>query len=248
MKKVTYISHSGFVVELDKVCMLFDYWKGDMPEFPADKALVVFSSHHHPDHYNPEIWELAKKYENVYYVLGNDIEVTDQDKAQYGIDEGTWARTLVVKGNKHFELQVEKGDISETMVIDTMHSTDEGVGFYVTCEGTEIFYAGDLHLWKWPGEDPAINNFMEASFTKRTKFLQDKEPDMAFVLIDPRLENYMFEGMDHYMSIMQPKHIFVMHIWDRYDLLQEYKLTRKEHPLTERIVDIADVGQVFEVE
>lgn len=247
MKKVTYISHSGFVVELDKVCMLFDYWKEEMPEFPQDKVLVVFSSHHHPDHYNPVIWDLAKKYENVYYVLGNDIVVSEEDKEQYDISEETWARTLTVKGNKHFELQLEKGAISEPMVIDTLNSTDEGVAFYVTCEGQEIYNAGDLHLWRWPGEDEAVNNFMQAAFEKRTKFLQGKEPDMAFVLIDPRLENYMFDGIDYYLSIMQPKQIFVMHIWDRYDLIQEYKLARKDHPLVERIVDVANIGQVFDL-
>lgn len=247
MKKVTYISHSGFTVELDKICILFDYWKGDMPEFPADKALMIFSSHHHPDHYNPEIWNLAKRYENVYYVLGSDIVVSDEDREKYGIDEATWARTLTVKGNKHFELQVEKGDISETVVIDTMHSTDEGVAFYVTCEGTEIFYAGDLHLWKWPGEDEAINNFMQASFEKRTSFLRGKKPDMAFVLIDPRIEHFMYEGIDYYLSIMEPKAIFPMHIWDRYDLIQEYKISRKDNPLTGKIVDIVDVGQIVEL-
>lgn len=245
MKKITYISHSGFVVELDKVCMLFDYWKEELPEFPADKALIVFSSHHHPDHYNPQIWELAKKYENVYYVLGSDIIVSEEDKEQYGITEEIWARTLVVKGNKHFELQAEKGECSEAVIIDTMHSTDEGVAFYVTCEGQEIFYAGDLHLWKWPGEDPNINDFMQMSFEKRTKFLQGKQPDLAFVLIDPRLEHYMFEGLDYYLSIMEPKIIIPMHIWDRYDLIQEYKLSRAGQPLIDRIVDVADKGQIF---
>lgn len=247
MKNVTYISHSGYVVELEKVCMLFDYWKDGIPAMPADKPLIVFSSHHHPDHYNPEIWELAKQYDNVYYVLGSDIVVSDEDKAQYGITDQMWERTLTVKGNKHFELQADTADGSETVVIDTMHSTDEGVAFYVTCEGQEIFYAGDLHLWKWPGEDPKINEFMEASFEKRTKFLQGRQPDLAFLLIDQRLECYMFEGMDYYLSIMEPKAIFPMHFWDRYELIQEYKITRAGKPMVDRIVDVADKGQVFQL-
>ncbi len=246
MKKVTYISHSGFIVELDNVCMLFDYWKEEIPELPANKPVVVFSSHGHPDHYNPEIWQLAKKYGDVYFVLGNDIAVSDEDKIKYDITEEMWNRTLVVKGNKHFELSVKKGDVSETVVIDTMHSTDEGVAFYVTCDGKEIFHAGDLHLWKWPGEDPNINDFMQMSFEKRTKFLQGKKPDVAFLLIDPRQEHVMFEGMDYYLSIMEPEVIIPMHIWDRYDLIQEYKITRAGQPLIDRIIDVAYLGQVFE--
>lgn len=247
MNKVTYISHSGFVVELDQVCMLFDYWKEEMPEFPMDKPLVVFSSHHHPDHYNPEIWNLAHKYEQVYYVLGNDIVISEEEKEQWQITEEILSRTLTVKGNKHFELQVEKGGISELILIDTLRSTDEGVAFYVTVEEKEIFYAGDLHLWKWPGEDQLVNDFMQKSFEKYTGFLRGKTPDMAFLLIDPRIESYMFEGLDYYLSIMEPKVIFPMHIWDRYDLIQEYKILRKDHPLVGNIQDVANLGQVFEL-
>ena len=208
---------------------------------------MVFSSHHHPDHYNPEIWELAKQREGVYYVLGSDITVSEEDKVQYGITDEIWSRTLVVKGNKHFELELACGEIWELMLIDTMNSTDEGVAFYVTCEGQEIYHAGDLHLWKWLGEDPQVNDYMEMAFEKRTKFLRDKEPDIAFLLIDPRQEGCMYEGMDYYLSIMQPKAIIPMHIWDRYDLIQEYKLARAGQPLIDRIVDVADKGQIFEL-
>ena len=47
---ITYINHSGFFVELDTVCLLFDWWKGELPELP-DKPLLVFVSHRHADHF-----------------------------------------------------------------------------------------------------------------------------------------------------------------------------------------------------
>ena len=36
---ITYINHSGFFVELDTVCLLFDYWQGALPA--PDAALVA---------------------------------------------------------------------------------------------------------------------------------------------------------------------------------------------------------------
>ena len=38
MIKVTYLGHSGFLAELEDVCLLFDYYKGELPE---DRKSVV---------------------------------------------------------------------------------------------------------------------------------------------------------------------------------------------------------------
>ncbi len=53
--KVTFILHSGYFVELDSCCLLFDYWRGDIPQ--SDKPLYVFASHHHEDHFSPEVFK-----------------------------------------------------------------------------------------------------------------------------------------------------------------------------------------------
>lgn len=46
--KVTYIGHSGFSVELRKVVLLFDYYRGEIPVFSEDASLYVFASHRPP--------------------------------------------------------------------------------------------------------------------------------------------------------------------------------------------------------
>ena len=56
---ITYLNHSGFFVELDRVCLLFDYWRGRLPEPVAGKTLLAFASHSHHDHYNEEIFDLV---------------------------------------------------------------------------------------------------------------------------------------------------------------------------------------------
>lgn len=39
--KITYIHHSSFLVELEHVSMLFDYYAGQLPEIRKDRPLVV---------------------------------------------------------------------------------------------------------------------------------------------------------------------------------------------------------------
>ena len=60
MMRVTYLSHSGFLVEKDDACFLFDYYKGGIPDIDREKQLFVFVSHGHYDHYKKEIFRLAE--------------------------------------------------------------------------------------------------------------------------------------------------------------------------------------------
>ena len=59
--KITYISHSGFSVELDHYVFLFDYYKGEIPKFDPKKTIVVFASHVHHDHFVKEIFDLRER-------------------------------------------------------------------------------------------------------------------------------------------------------------------------------------------
>ena len=45
--QVTYIYNSGFLVELDKHILLFDYYQGTIPPLNQNKPLYVFVSHFH---------------------------------------------------------------------------------------------------------------------------------------------------------------------------------------------------------
>lgn len=38
--KITFIYHSGFAVETPDCTLLFDYYRGDIPEFAAEKPAV----------------------------------------------------------------------------------------------------------------------------------------------------------------------------------------------------------------
>ena len=45
--KVTYIGHSGFLLETEEINFLFDYSEGEIPILEKEKPLVVFVSHSH---------------------------------------------------------------------------------------------------------------------------------------------------------------------------------------------------------
>ncbi len=40
MALITYIGHSGFLVEWEHSVWLFDYYRGDIPEFSHEKKIV----------------------------------------------------------------------------------------------------------------------------------------------------------------------------------------------------------------
>ena len=40
MIKITYLEHSGFTVECDDYVLIFDYYKGNLPQFDKDKKIT----------------------------------------------------------------------------------------------------------------------------------------------------------------------------------------------------------------
>ena len=75
MIKVTYLDHSGFLVELEDAYFLFDYYKGRLPQIDLEKKMVVLVSHAHHDHYRKDIFNLRKHFREIRYVLSSDIEI-----------------------------------------------------------------------------------------------------------------------------------------------------------------------------
>ena len=67
--KITHIYHSGFVIELDRTVLIFDWYEGELPQFDPDKKVYVFVTHGRADHYSPRIWSILDKYREIYYIL-----------------------------------------------------------------------------------------------------------------------------------------------------------------------------------
>ncbi|MCD8159015.1 MAG: MBL fold metallo-hydrolase [Clostridiales bacterium] len=221
--KVTYIDHSGFFVELENCCLLFDYWKGQL-SYPR-KKMYVFVSHSHSDHFNPEIFKLRESC-NVTFIISKDVRVKEK----------TDDIIFVKAGEK-----IRAGDIT----VETPNSTDCGVAFAVSCEGTEIFHAGDLNLWVWKEETKAYNNNMKALFEKYILPINGRHFDVGFIPLDPRQEEYYCLGMDRFLETADFKAVFPMHFWGKFDLIKKYKAERPKN--SEIIKDITHKGYFTEV-
>ena len=132
--KITYINHSGFLIETRDCYYIFDYYKGELPYLDKEKEVIVFCSHFHKDHFNPQIFGILEDMGMTYQaVLANDIRKRNHlsdlkityvyHDQTYNLDNGT--------------------------EVDTLLSNDSGVAFIVkTKEGT-IYHAGDLNDWYW---------------------------------------------------------------------------------------------------
>ena len=140
--KVTFIYHSGFAVELKNHIILFDYFKGRLPDFDLDKELLIFASHFHRDHFSRKVLELKKNHPKVRYFFTKDIRRRIPKEEQ--------TSDIVFLGKRDLYEQ-------EDLRIKTLRSTDEGSAFLVECEGKVLYHAGDLNWWHWEEESVRYN-------------------------------------------------------------------------------------------
>lgn len=198
--KVTFIEHSGFMVEMEQNVLLFDYYQGEIPSFDGSKTLYVFASHSHADHYDPAIWKLKEQYKDIHYILSDDIK--DNEDA------------VVMKAH-------EKKEVAG-IEIETLRSNDMGVAFLVKVEGKTIYHAGDLNWWHWNGEPEEDNEYYKKTFQDEMKYLEGKKIDLAFMLLDPRQEDKYCWGMNYFLEHTDSKVVFPMHCFEHYKINHHY--------------------------
>lgn len=211
---ITYIHHSGFLVETDSCYYLFDYEKGSLPEMDATKPICVLSSHGHHDHYNPEIFTILNKCgkQNISAILSDDIAVPENVNVQQ------------VSPRNEYHLSMGQK-------LTTFESTDVGVAFLIEDQGKIIYHAGDLNDWVWEEESDSYNEQMTKDYRKQIQLLSEKlngrEIDVAFVVLDPRQEKDYDKGMCYFLEHIPVKDVYPMHYWGKPDIIEVFL---KEHP------------------
>lgn len=218
--KVTYIFHSGFLMETPQSYYIFDYYKGALPPLRPDKPAVVFSSHGHGDHYNPEIFQMLKDMgmQHILGVLSKDIPTK-----KYPAD------TQIIKVHGRREYALPGGESLETLI-----STDEGVAFVLDTGFGVIYHAGDLNDWTWEGESDSSNRQMRGSYRSHIDSLKGKTIDYAFLPLDPRQEKHYADGMAYFLSVVSPRAVFPMHYWQQPDVINRFL---SEYPQYKGIVN-----------
>ena len=229
--KIQYLYHSGYLMETGTKALLFDYYRGGLPDPDPALPLYVFASHAHQDHFQPEIFSLAAG-RDCRFLLSRDIPETRGKALPKELSD----RITFLGPGECYE--------DERIRVDTLPSTDEGIAFLVRTDKKTIFHAGDLNDWHWEGEPDEWNDAMHRDYLRIIEVLRGLHIDIAFIPLDPRLEAHASQGLDELLAVVRPDHIFPMHFADENGITASYAALHPElsgfHPVTEK-------GQCFAI-
>lgn len=246
---VIFIHHSCFLIEVDEKVLIFDWFGGNrlngyqfhgvIPEYEPDTPIYVFASHKHKDHFDMDVLRWAQKYTNIHYIFAKDCKMSPHFLEKHGISAAIRDKILYVSADAKYQVD----DIN----IETLRSTDAGVAYYVETNGARFFHAGDLNNWKWEGAGSLVNGQMERAYKTQIRKLAGKKIHLAFIPLDPRLEQYQPLGMDYFIRHTDTDYIFPMHMWQDYSGIAEYKRRISNADMADRIVEITHENQSFEI-
>ncbi|MCL2050140.1 MAG: MBL fold metallo-hydrolase [Lachnospiraceae bacterium] len=236
---ITYLGHSGFLLEFDKAYFLFDYYTGQIPPLNPDKKLYIFVSHAHGDHYNSKIWTMRKTYPKAYFIVSTDVPLGASQKLRLGLTKPDEKAIIRAKADEVFRL-------SDELRVETLKSTDEGVAFIIKYEDKTIFHAGDLNLWTWPGDDGQVNNGRMKRFIAEMDKIKGQAFDVAFFPLDPRQEEACGEGLKIFLDMTETVKLFPMHMWGDFAVIDSYL---KKYPVdSSKIMRVEGNGQMFQID
>ena len=205
--KVTYLAHSGILVELKDYYYIFDYYKGELPLLDKEKDVIVFCSHSHNDHYNPLIFDLLDKWGMRYQaILANDI--SDENRLSK-------IKHSFVKPDECYQFD---GGIQ----VETLLSNDSGVAFIVITDEGMIYHGGDLNDWYWEGEPEEENRELRTIYHTEIGKIKGRHFDVAFVPLDPRLEAHYADGLLYFLENVDCDAVFPIHYWGEPAVIQRF--------------------------
>jgi L-ascorbate metabolism protein UlaG (beta-lactamase superfamily) len=206
--KLTYVFHSGFVIEGEKATVIFDYFKdsGDayihrrLTSFPGQ--VYVFASHWHPDHFRGEVLQWKQQRPDIKYIFSHDIlekGLADRSEACY----------------------LEKGQVwtDDRLSVRAFGSTDVGVSFLMEMEGQRIFHAGDLNNWHWNEESTEEEiRQCEDWFLKEVADIRQTIDyvDVAMFPVDPHLGKDYMLGAEQFVDRIRIGLFSPMHFGQAY--------------------------------
>ena len=222
--EVYHLFHSGTAVRVKDKLFIFDYFKDEPQRERAvasslEKGVVreesfknineayVFVSHSHHDHYNQVIFEWEKYCDQINYILAAEVELKSDLKNKDNL-------YLMEKDE---ELKLGNVEIS------SYGSTDEGVSFLVELEDLSIFHAGDLNWWKWKKFSAKVQKREEREYKREVDKLTGKQLDIAFVPVDPRLEEHFYLAGDYFITEIRPSLFVPIHFGDNYDVTKFFR-------------------------
>ena len=239
--KVTYIGHSGFLVATEIVNLLFDYSEGEIPQVDSNVPLAVLVSHAHKDHFNPAVFALADQYQDVRYILSNDVWISEALKNEYHLTDAFMENhvTFVPAGLKRI-VSLSNADDGNYFTLETIKSTDQGVAFILDVAGKRIYHAGDLNCWVWEDDTKQQYNNMSGMFKHAIEKLGDKEIFLAFAPLDPRQGRFYKISMEYLLNAAPVTYAVPMHLWGQYELVDQYERERITRSLPTKVLKFSE--------
>ncbi|MCD7898548.1 MAG: MBL fold metallo-hydrolase [Bacteroides sp.] len=209
--KITYIYQSGFAIETENFSILIDYYK-DTHSFQGyvhmyllqnQNPLYIFSSHSHPDHFNPEILKWKRTKNNIIYLFSQEIS-----ELHPALPEDIYL--------------LNKGEIYQDAFISVkaFGSTDIGISFLMGADNKKIFHSGDLNNWHWKDESTMEESTIaEQEYLKELELVYQEAPqlDITMFPVDPRLGSEYMKGAQQFIDCIDTKLFIPMHFGDEYD-------------------------------
>jgi L-ascorbate metabolism protein UlaG (beta-lactamase superfamily) len=203
--EIIHIYHSGFLIKFDNDTLVFDCLDSSASKYFSQHGKnYVFTTHSHSDHYSQNIFEWERKNYNVEYFFGDDITIRD------------------IRPNYHI-MDKYQSLKTNNLEIETFGSTDSGVSFFVKFRGNNIFHAGDLNWWHWKNDSKETQRKEESDFKLEVDKLKGRGIDIAFIPVDPRLDEYYYLAAEYFAKTIKPKILIPMHFADNFDITKKIK-------------------------
>lgn len=212
--QITYLGHSGFLIEFEDCYCIFDYYVGKLPELASDKPVFVLASHFHPDHYNPVIFDhlLTQNIKEIHGIFSKDI-ATRRKPDRLPVP---FASLNIVTFRQTYELPCG-------ITLQTLLSTDCGVAYLLKHDSCVIYHGGDLNDWSFDESselyDEQKNKQVRGMYRHEIDLLADlldgHPIDAAFLPLDPRQGSLADKGMSYFLNKIATKKAYPMHYWNK---------------------------------
>ncbi len=256
---IIYLYHSGFLVETQSFCCIFDYYKGALPRLNPAKPVIVFASHCHADHYNPQIFTLLREQgiSCIIAVLSKDIpekrlpgelllcpaETICEAVGQNNVPQG---RIPTLKVTFHQSYHLPYG-----ITVQTLHSTDRGVAFLVKCDDCVVYHAGDLNDWGMEETHEKYSDKYNRQMTGNYRheidllreYLDGDTLDAAFLPLDSRQGDYYDRGLLYFLKKISVKAVYPMHYWEKPEIITRFL---RENPCYSNIIRNTEAAEALQ--
>lgn len=227
--KITYIYHSGFLVETESCYYLFDYFREALPPLNPEKPIIVLVSHSHGDHYNPAVFQLLGDcgMKMSAALLPNDIKKGKYPDGLTLLETEGCEDMAALNGHILKVLHSREYVLPFQARVRTLLSTDSGVAYLLSCPEGTFFHAGDLNDWIDESMSEAERRQMTGSYRAALRGLAGVSLDAACLPLDPHLGGHYADGLLYFLKTVNVKQVWPMHFWDRPDIVDQFI---REHP------------------